>query len=81
MEGVGMITSKMDIEMDVSPDDLAEEFWRWDSEKHAEFFNHLGRISKDKLIFQLQYLMDSKVLNGHGRDAMAAIGNYAKVAQ
>lgn len=54
---VRIITREVDIEM--NPKELAEEFWNMDSEQQAEFFNELADIIEENQgrgIMQLDYI-------------------------
>ncbi len=70
------IERKIDVEIDLTPEELALEFWKMDSEQQVEFFNTLGSLVGSKFPFQLQFVSDSDALMLHGRYAMQVIGEY-----
>ena len=56
-EVIEIITREVDIEM--SPQELAEEFWNMDSEQQADFFNILADIIEENQgrgVMQLDYI-------------------------
>lgn len=55
--------------------EIADLFWDLDEDEQAKFFNCIG--AKPKLMFQLQFVTDSKELSVVGRNAMAFIGDYS----
>lgn len=64
---VSIITREVDIEM--NPKELAEEFWNMDSEQQAEFFNELADIIEENQgrgIMQLDYISFEPSLYPHG---------------
>lgn len=64
---VSIITREVDIEM--NPKELAEEFWNMDSEQQAEFFNELADIIEENQgrgIMQLDYIVMENSLYPHG---------------
>ena len=65
------------VEFTPTPYEMAEMFWRELSDYQAVFFNELGRIAGDSLVFQLQYVTDEEKLNPVGRAAMQRIGEYS----
>lgn len=65
-------------EITLTPQELAQEFWRMDGNEQATFFNKLGEIAKHRLPIQLQFVQHSLGLNQEGRYAMSTIGNYSE---
>ncbi len=65
------------IDVNLSPSELAEEFWSMDEAEQATFFNKLGEISSGKLPMQLQYISTSSFLEQRGRMVMQMIGDYS----
>ncbi len=65
-------------EVELFPGDIASAFWQLDGDEQAGFFNNLAALAGSKLIYQLQFVTDSRCLNAFGREAMAQIGNYAE---
>ena len=66
------------IDIPLNPTQVAEAFWELDADQQAAFFNSLGLTAGSKLPFQLQYVTESRILTGLGRNAMQLIGDYAK---
>ncbi len=61
------ITREVNIEM--NPQELAEEFWNMDSAQQADFFNILSDIIEENQgrgIMQLDYIVMENVLYPHG---------------
>lgn len=62
-----IITREVDIEM--NPKELAEEFWNMDSEQQADFFNVLADIIEENQgrgVMQLDYISFEPSLYPHG---------------
>ena len=72
------IKRNIEVEVDPTPQELAELFWKLGSIEQAEFFNKLGEIASHHLPFQMQYVTDDDVLTTDGRYAMSVIGNYSE---
>lgn len=71
VNGVAMIdTTELDI--DISPEAVADLFWNFDDAEQARFFNHLGKTA-EKLENQMLYLKDSSDLEVEGIRAVKAI--------
>lgn len=66
------------VEAEVHPSayDLAEVFWEMDAEEQAGFFHRLAEVSGDRLVFQLQNVIESPYLTKEARAAMVSIGDY-----
>jgi hypothetical protein len=77
-----MITRKIpDIEVRLSPEELASEFCRMDNFEHAKFFNAVAILTAGwemPFCFQLQAVLDSKKLEPEGKRIMEQIGEYGK---
>ena len=76
-----MIKRKIDVEIDLSPAELAEQFCQLDSEMQALFFNNIKRITDQwdmGFFWQLQYITESERLTDGGRTIMRQIGEYAE---
>jgi len=75
-----MLSRKIMVAVDPTPNELAFEFANMADEQQALFFNELARIT-DKwdhpLCFQLQYVTDNKILTPAGRRVMELIGEYS----
>lgn len=64
---VRIITREVDIE--INPKELAEEFWNMDSEQQAEFFNELADLIEENQgrgVMQLDYISFEPSLYPHG---------------
>lgn len=72
------IKRNIEVEVDPTPQELAELFWKLGSIEQAEFFNKLGEIAGHHLPFQMQYVTDDDVLTTDGRYAMSIIGIYSE---
>lgn len=68
----------VEVEIALSPNDIAHLFWKMGSDEQAIFFNGVADLAEGELPFQLQYISDSKYLLQSGRSAMDTIGIYAK---
>ncbi len=70
---------KIDIEM--SPEELAERFCALGSDEQARFFNHIDTVASRwagmGLAMQLQYITDDDGLTLAGRRVMQYIGEYS----
>lgn len=71
----------MEIEVELTPEDIAQLFCDLDSAQQARFFNHVGEIASRwkgmGLAMQLQYITDEDGLNYAGRRVMQHIGDYS----
>ena len=70
---------KVDVEIELSAQELAHAWWGLSSDEQVVFFNMLGSISSE-LPMQLEHVSQSSDLLGVGRDAMRLIGEYAEPA-
>jgi hypothetical protein len=70
------VKRNIEVEFQLTADELAKAFWDLDGDQQAMFFNALGHYPK--LIFQLQFVSESEYLRSEGRGAMANIGEYSK---
>jgi len=64
---------------DITPEELAEEFWRMGADEQALFFDHLARKSSGYLAMQLQAVSDSPELTTEARVCMQSVGEYGEV--
>ena len=65
-------------EVELTPSQLAEEFWNMDDTQQSEFFNKLGDIVKNaqgRGLFQLDYIVLSGALRDSGRWVIDRIHN------
>jgi len=72
-----MVTRQIDVTLNMTPVEAAEEFWFNNHEWQSKFFNRLGLLSKHNLCMQLQWVTDCGLLTYEGRNAMQTIGEYA----
>lgn len=75
------IERKIDVEIDLTPEELALEFWKMGIEQRARFFNELGFISGQELPSGLRSLVASGLLTESGCYAMCQFGKYIKEAE
>ena len=76
---MGIYRSKIIGIEDITPEELAEEFWRMGGDEQAMFFDHLARKSSGYLSMQLQSVSDSPELTTKARVCMQSIGEYGKI--
>jgi len=72
------ISRRAEVQIDVepTPEELAEVFWHMDDQEQARFFTKLGDISGIKLTMQMACVADSDALSFNGKQAMHMIGEY-----
>jgi hypothetical protein len=71
----------MELEIKISPSELAAEFCEMKANEQADFFSEVSRISKEwtaPFCFQLQAITDSQELTNGGREIMSSIGDYSR---
>jgi hypothetical protein len=74
LKGSEMMNIKVsDIEYNLNPLELAEEFWRMDGQEQALVFNNLGYIAGSKFDFQCEYIADH--LNDYGTRVIRALAD------
>ena len=71
------------VDVDLSPEQIAELFWRLGDDGQADFFAHLDRIAGVRLCMQMAYLSDRLIERSHkgdwsGRHAYQAIAEHAQ---
>lgn len=71
------IKRTIEVEVTLSPQEIAEQFWEMDSFGQSLFLEKLYYLSKDKLSWQLEYLSQEKNLTNGGRFVMSKFGEYA----
>ena len=76
-----MLNIKRDVIVNVepTPKELADCFCNMYAEDQALFFNHIAELVErwdSNFSFQLQAIIDSKVLTSSGKDIMRQIGEY-----
>jgi hypothetical protein len=68
------------INVDPSPEELAQELWSLDADTQAKVLSSLAELVKDdfmSLNMQLQYVTDSKCLSLAARELMSRLGDYS----
>lgn len=77
-----MIERKVDVTVELTARELAQEFCGLTSEDQALFFNSIADIVVAEwgaeFCFQLQAVTDEKGLTVAGRDVMSQIGEYGE---
>jgi hypothetical protein len=71
---------EIEIDIDLSPEELAIELAKMDGDQQARFFNALAIQDVDWQFswpMQLQLVTDSSELRSIGRDMMSMIGEYS----
>lgn len=71
------VIKNIDVEIHLTPDDLAQIFWEMPSNDQAQFYNKLGELADYRLAFQLQHITEEKGLSLTGRRVMQQIGEYS----
>lgn len=76
---IKIITREVDIEM--NPQELAEEFWNMDSEQQADFFNILAGIIEENQgrgVMQLDYISFEPSLYPNGSRLIDMLADKVK---
>ena len=73
------IKRNIEVEVDLTPGEMAVEFWELADVDQAAFFNALGKLAQHMLPMQFQSVQDCDVLNQDGRYAMRVIGDYSNM--
>lgn len=69
--------ASVEINIRLTPEQLAEEFAGMSSDKQAAFFNHISKIASPWLNMQLQHITEENNLTLGGRRVMQYIGEYS----
>lgn len=75
------IQRKIDVDIELSPEDLADCFCDLYADEQAMFFSHIAEVVTkwDSLFcFQLQRVINNKALTAGGRAIMRTIGEYGE---
>lgn len=75
------IPRKIDVDIELSPEDLADCFCNLHDDEQAMFFNHIAELVKtwgNPFCFQLQCIINNKALTSDGQDIMCQIGEYGE---
>ena len=73
------IERKLIVDVELTPEDLADCFCELYADEQAMFFNRISELVEKwngSFCFQLQAIIDSKVLTSGGKDIMRQIGEY-----
>lgn len=73
------IPRKVDIDIEMSPEDIADCFCDLHDDEQALFFNRIAEVVAtwcNPFCFQLQYIINKKILTRDGREIMRQIGEY-----
>lgn len=77
-----MIKRTQELEVILTPEELAAEFCNMDDKEQAKFFNEIGNIVQNTwtspFVFQLQAVIDSEHLTDDGRYVMQSVGEYGR---
>jgi len=71
--------TSINVELNLTPDQLAEVFINWGSDEQANFFNLIGKHFKEcdfNAELQCCYLADD--INKHGKDFIFTVSNFVK---
>lgn len=68
----------MDVQVSLTPEEVAERFWEMDNHEQARFYNRLAELGGSyRFSMQLQYLTMDDGLTLAGRSVMQEIGEYS----
>lgn len=73
-----MITRTAAVDVKLTPEELAAEWWGMDQNEQAEFFNEVHRIAASNLHAQLLSVSECPLLTRGGRSVMCLIGEYSE---
>lgn len=77
-----MITRSVEAKVQITPEEMAEEFANMGDDQQAVFFNTLAKITEtwsSPFSFQLEAIVTHPALTAEARAVMSAIGEYAGV--
>jgi hypothetical protein len=69
--------ASVNINIKLTPEQLAEEFAGMTSANQAAFFNHISKIASPWINMQLQHITEEDNLTLAGRRVMHSIGEYS----
>lgn len=73
-----MLINIGELDVEVFPEQIGQEWWDMGSENHVNFFNWLGdNVDLTSLSNQLQFVTDHPMLTDKARRIMDKIGQYA----
>ena len=76
------IERKLTVDVELTPENIADCFCDLHDNEQAFFFNRISEVVETwgtSFCFQLQAIIDSKVLTNGGKDIMRQIGEYSEV--
>ena len=73
-----MIERTMKTEIQLTPSELAKEFWSMNATQQVGFFTELHKISEGRLPFQLQNVIEDDSFNSYAKSIMSTIGQYGE---
>ena len=77
-----MLINVGEIDVEIFPEQIAQEWWDMGSNNHVNFFNWIGdNVSLEHLSMQLQYVTDHPMLTDKARRIMDKIGEYSSQHQ
>jgi hypothetical protein len=68
----------IELQFEVTPEELANAFWDMNGIEQAQFFNHLGGITVGHRDYQLYCISTAPNLTEEGRSVMRSIGDYSQ---
>ena len=71
------IEKKVIVSVNIDAFELADIFWKMNSEEKATFFTMIGKKKIYDLAMQLEYISQEDSLNLDGRNFMQQIGEYS----
>jgi len=74
------ISRTIDVDLALTPEELADAFWGMNDTEQARFFNTVGVIAQTEFTdfsMQLAAVTSNDILLGTGRRAMELIGEYS----
>lgn len=76
------IKRKLTVDIELTPEDLADCFCDLYDNEQAFFFNRIAEVVATwgkPFCFQLQYISNNKALTSDGKEIMSMIGEYSEV--
>lgn len=80
---MSLITRNVEVNLDLTPQELAQVWCNMPSQQQAAFFNEIADIAdkwEGEFCMQLQWITDEECLNDSGRAVMRQIGEYSAKA-
>lgn len=70
-----IIFEKVEVQVELTPERVAEIFWAMGEDQQAKFFNALGRNRPSSLHVQSVSICDHEVLDGYGLKALESLAD------